>query len=116
WQPKKVVGNDSLSYSNRNELKMLKTDKSEIEANVLSDALLYETLLKVRNGDFSERFPSDRTGISGKFLDTFNEIIELNEQLVKQFTKAGKIIGKEGKLSQRVKLDGGKGDWITCVD
>ncbi|WP_017730172.1 HAMP domain-containing protein [Nafulsella turpanensis] len=89
--------------------------KSEIEANVLSDVRLYETLLKIKNGDFSVRFPVDKTGIAGKFWDTFNEIVELNEQLVNEFSKAGKIIGKEGKLSQRVELQGGKGSWNTCV-
>ncbi len=88
---------------------------SEVENSILSDSTLIETLLKVKNGDFSVRFPADRVGLTGKFWDTLNEIVELNEQLVKEFSNAGKTIGKEGKLSQRVELQGGKGSWHTCV-
>ncbi|AHM63257.1 GAF sensor hybrid histidine kinase [Flammeovirgaceae bacterium 311] len=88
---------------------------SEIQDSVVSDSKLYNTLLKVRNGDFSVRFPSDQVGLAGKFWDTLNEVIELNEMLVKEITDTGKVIGKEGRISKRMELQGAKGSWNTCV-
>ena len=35
----------------------------------------------VRGGDFSVRLPGDRTGLSGKIADTFNEIVAANQRM-----------------------------------
>ena len=53
--------------------------QTEIQNSVISDSELFNTLLKVRNGNFSVRFPSDQVGLSGKFWDTLNEIIEIKK-------------------------------------
>src|ERR1700694_96059 len=74
----------------------------------LDDSINSRELLKVladmRNGDFSVRMPNDGIGLSGKIYDTLNDIITLNEILVKELTEARKIIGKQGKLNHRVEL------------
>src|SRR5579871_4818611 len=72
------------------------------------DDSFFTTLLKVRNGDFSVRMPVDRVGLKGKIYDTLNEIIELNEKMVIEFEKVGHGIGKQGKLTQRVEIDGAR--------
>src|SRR4029077_8126324 len=48
--------------------------------------------------------------------DALNEIIEMNEKMVFEFEKVGNSIGKQGKLTQRVEIDGARGSWGTCVD
>jgi HAMP domain-containing protein/signal transduction histidine kinase/CheY-like chemotaxis protein len=88
----------------------------EMEDTVLTEAELFKTLLKVRNGNFSVRLPADQIGIKGKICDTLNEIIELNERMVFEFEKVGTSIGKQGKLTKRVELDGARGSWGSCVD
>ncbi len=82
----------------------------------LSDSELYNTLVKVRNGNFSVRLPGDQVGIKGKIYDTINEIIQLNETMVFEFEQVGNSIGKQGKLTQRVEIDGARGAWGQCVD
>jgi len=82
----------------------------------LADSEFFSTLLKVRNGDFSVRMPVDQIGLKGKIYDTLNEIIELNEKMVVEFEKVGYSIGKQGKLTQRVQIDGARGSWGQCVD
>jgi len=78
---------------------------------------LLKVLVQVRNGDFSARMPSDGIGLSGKIYDTINEIIGLNELLVKELTEARKIIGKQGKLNHRVELPRlAQGSWNTAVE
>ncbi|MES2329614.1 MAG: HAMP domain-containing protein [Bacteroidota bacterium] len=82
----------------------------------IDSSLLLSVLTEVKNGNFSVRMPSDELGISGKIADTLNEIIELNEKMMNEFTNAGKIIGKQGKLTERIPLPNAKGSWHKGVD
>src|SRR5688500_18941760 len=82
----------------------------------LDKKLLLNALTAVRNGDFSQRLPSEWVGINGKIADRFNEIIELNEAMARELERIRKTVGEQGKISQRVSLDGGKGTWLTMVD
>ncbi len=93
-----------------------KTMKSKKIEGELSDSDLFKILFKVKNGNFSVRLPEDQVGIKGKICDTINAIIELNEKMVVEFEKVGNSIGKQGKLTQRVEIDGAKGSWGACVE
>src|SRR6187401_2064203 len=65
---------------------------------------LLRLLLQVQEGNFSVRMPGDKLGISGKICDTLNGIIQLNEALVEELTKARNTIGLKGHLNHRVEL------------
>ncbi|MEP7109839.1 MAG: hypothetical protein ABI760_17720 [Ferruginibacter sp.] len=77
---------------------------------------LLQVLVEVKNGNFNVRMPIDQLGISGKICDTLNEIISFNEKMMMEFTRAGNTIGKQGKLTQRIEVPGGRGSWSTGVD
>jgi HAMP domain-containing protein len=77
---------------------------------------LLKVLMEVKNGNFSVRMPIDEVGLNGKICDTLNDIIVLNERMMYEFTKAGSIIGKQGKLTQRIEVPNAKGSWGTGVD
>ena len=100
----------------KNELVKNGTEKFHKNGNEITDNELFAVLLKVKNGNFSIRLPEDQVGIKGKICDSLNEIIELNERMVIEFEKVGNSIGKQGKLTQRVQIDGARGSWDTCVD
>ncbi len=89
---------------------------TEHPAEVYSDRLLLEVLMQVRAGNFDVRMPIDQTGLNGKICDALNDIISMNKNMVDEFTKAGNIIGKQGKLTQRIELPQAKGAWSTAVD
>jgi HAMP domain-containing protein/signal transduction histidine kinase/CheY-like chemotaxis protein len=86
------------------------------DESLVNDKELLRILMQVRNGNFSVRMPIDETGIKGKICDTLNEIISLNEEMMREFTKAGNTIGKQGKLTQRIEVPNAKGSWATGVD
>jgi len=86
------------------------------DESLVNDKELLRILMQVRNGNFSVRMPIDETGIKGKICDTLNEIISLNEEMMREFTKAGNTIGKQGKLTQRIEVPNAKGAWATGVD
>ncbi len=73
-------------------------------------------LTEVRNGNFNVRMPIDQYGINGKICDALNDIILFNERMMHEFTKAGNIIGKQGKLTQRIELPHVRGDWSTGIE
>ena len=62
---------------------------------------LLAALLAFRKGDFSVRLPIDLDGIDGKIADAFNDVIELNERMADELERLSRVVGKEGKISQR---------------
>jgi hypothetical protein len=85
-------------------------------AGLMDSRELLRVLTDVKAGNFSARMPFDQVGISGKICDTLNEIISMNEKMMHEFTRAGHIIGKQGKLNQRIEVPYAKGMWSTGVD
>src|SRR5579872_790294 len=87
---------------------------------VLSDALDKRELLKIllafRRGDFSVRLKTDSGGADGRIADTLNEIIELNDRMVREFARISNAVGKEGRINQRANLGNHGGGWGACVD
>src|SRR4029077_8290583 len=72
---------------------------------------MLHALQAVRFGDFSVRLPGDRTGLSGKIADTFNEIVAANECMAQQLEHVGQGVGREDKARPRVKFALASGAW-----
>ena len=88
--------------------------------NIPSDKLdtkeLLHVLLAVKQGDFSVQMPVDQVGLPGKIADAVNGIIEINEYITKEFQKMSRMVGKEGKTTQRALTRGLGGNWADCID
>src|SRR5271156_298054 len=76
---------------------------------------LLQIVKAVRNGDFSVRFPATE-GIASDIGEAFNDIIELNDNLAKELSRVSKVVGHEGKMTERVSIGSIKGSWSTAVD
>ena len=85
-----------------------------------SDELNLKQLLTVldayRKGDFSTRMPNDLVGLPGKVADTLNDIIDRGVETTIEFERVAQLVGKQGKLDERIKLPGMKGSWAKLVD
>ena len=84
-------------------------------AEELDAKLLLATLMALKKGDLSVRMPSDWTGVSGKIADTLNEIIETKEKMVKTVTEVSRVVGREGRLTQRAAVPNMVGGWATII-
>jgi HAMP domain-containing protein/CheY-like chemotaxis protein/signal transduction histidine kinase len=84
-------------------------------AEELDAKLLLATLMALKKGDFGARMPSDWTGVSGKIADTLNEIIETKEKMVKAVTDVSRVVGREGRLTQRASVPNVVGGWATII-
>ena len=78
--------------------------------------VLLKVLNAVKKGDFSARMPEDLTGLPGKIADALNDIVELNEQMARGFGRASEIVGKEGRLAERVTVAHASGSWARKID
>jgi HAMP domain-containing protein/CheY-like chemotaxis protein/signal transduction histidine kinase len=68
-------------------------------------------LQTMRDGDFSVRLPGTWTGLSGKIADTFNDIVAANQQMSRELSRVGQVIGKEGRTRERVRFHESRGSW-----
>jgi HAMP domain-containing protein len=77
---------------------------------------LLAALRALRKGDFSARLPLRWPGLAGKVADTFNEIVEMNERLASELARLNRVVGKQGKITQRAAPSGMTGGWVECVE
>src|SRR3954466_2618288 len=76
---------------------------------------LLVVLTALKKGDFSARMPADLTGLAGKIADTLNDIIESNQLLSEGITDVSRVVGREGRLTQRATIPSMVGGWATIV-
>src|SRR5262249_26453888 len=77
---------------------------------------LLKALSALKKGDYSVRLPLDWGGLSGKVAEPFNDVAELNERMAKELERLGRVVGKEGKLSQRGHIGDVGGFWRDAID
>ena len=77
--------------------------------------LINRALQSVRKGDFSVRLSPDRRGSARPIAENLNEIVELNERLADEIARISRVVGKEGKITQRAAIEKAEGEWKSCV-
>jgi signal transduction histidine kinase/HAMP domain-containing protein/DNA-binding response OmpR family regulator len=92
-----------------------KSDKRVERAAALDRRQLLTALTALKKGDFSVRLPIDWEGIDGKIADTFNDVVELNDRMAKELERLGRVVGKEGRISQRASIGEVSGAWADTV-
>ena len=91
-----------------------KTNGSDFDTGQLLAALM-----AFKRGDFSTRLPDDWTGVPGKIADTFNAVIETNHRMTQELEHMVRVVGKEGRISQRASLGEVSNSWadaIQCIN
>src|SRR5256886_701890 len=88
----------------------------EVSRDTLDQRQLLQVLTAFEKGDFTVRMPVELTGMAGKIADTLNEILERQQELVKEFEQVSIAVGKEGHVSQRASLQGATGGWAACIE
>ena len=78
--------------------------------------VLLNVLAQVREGDFTARMPLDWTGVAGKVADGLNDVIIANQALGTELARVSEVVGKQGRLSQRVVLGGWTQSWSGSVE
>jgi HAMP domain-containing protein/CheY-like chemotaxis protein/signal transduction histidine kinase len=84
--------------------------------SLLDPRQLLAVLMALKKGDFSVRMPSDLIGMDGKIADTLNEIMENSAAITHCIVKASRVVGRDGRLSQRCSAPQLGGRWATIIN
>ncbi len=73
---------------------------------------MLRALTAVVAGDFSVRL-EPREGLAGQVTERINQVAALNERRTKELIRASRVIGREGRMTERLAEVGAEGDWST---
>jgi len=76
---------------------------------------LLSALRSLRRGDFSVRLPEDDPEFDSEIATLFNEVVELNQDMAREFERLSVVVGKEGKITQRGRLKNATGEWENAI-
>ena len=92
--------------------------KPTSDARDVSDLrALRDALRAIERGDFGARFhPRARRGVLYDISEAFNAVAERNASLTSELVRVEQLVGREGRMTERVALaPGAAGDWSLCV-
>lgn len=86
------------------------------ESVTLKNSDILRAMQALREGDFSTRLSGDYVGLDADLANTFNDVVSLNENLMRQLQELGQDIGKNGITERRGELPEATGDWQACIE
>ncbi len=76
---------------------------------------MLQALLSLRSGDFSIQLNDEVGGVDGRIAEAFNDIVDLNRNMAQELDRLSRVVGKEGRLSQRATVGSLKGAWADSM-
>ncbi|MFL5966519.1 MAG: HAMP domain-containing protein, partial [Gaiellaceae bacterium] len=76
---------------------------------------LAAALRAARDGESNVRL-SAKSGAMGDVTKAFNQLAERRETLTRELGRVSRVIGREGRMTERAQLTGAKGSWKESVD
>src|SRR2546422_1035451 len=80
---------------------------------------LLAALIAFKKGDFTVRLPNELKGIDGQIVELFNSIVSVNQIMTDEFERISRVVGKEGRLSERINLSnigGSRMGWVKSIN
>ena len=78
-------------------------------------ARLEQALRAAAAGDFRVRLPGRRKDEVGRLEAAYNELVARNAALEAELVRIGQIIGREGRMTERARLQHADGGWSTTI-
>ncbi|WP_245687072.1 HAMP domain-containing protein [Streptacidiphilus griseoplanus] len=70
----------------------------------------------MRDGNFRRRLTVPGDGVMAEIAAVFNEVAERNQHLTGELARVRRVVGREGRLSERLEIGAGEGAWGSAVD
>jgi len=90
-------------------------NRPQTNGNDFDTGQLLAALMAFKRGDFSARLPEDWVGVPGKIADTFNTVIETNQRMARELERIGRVVGKEGRITQRASIGEVTNSWADAI-
>ncbi|MBH1938710.1 HAMP domain-containing protein [Streptomyces sp. AV19] len=77
---------------------------------------LLSALEAMRDGNFRKRLTVSGDGVLSEVAAVFNEVADRNLQLTGELARVRRVVGREGKLTERLEVGGCEGAWAAAID
>ncbi|MFB7459572.1 HAMP domain-containing protein [Streptomyces sp. NPDC056188] len=86
------------------------------EVDTASLNRLLAALVSMRDGNFRRRLTVSGDGVMSEIAAVFNEVAERNLHLTGELSRVRRMVGREGKLTERLETGACEGSWATAID
>ncbi|MEU6812713.1 HAMP domain-containing protein [Streptomyces sp. NPDC046831] len=77
---------------------------------------LLAALVSMRDGNFRKRLTVSGDGVLSEIAAVFNEVADRNLHLTGELARVRRVVGREGKLTERLETGACEGSWSAAVD
>ncbi|MFI7502642.1 HAMP domain-containing protein [Streptomyces sp. NPDC049687] len=77
---------------------------------------LLSALVSMRDGNFRKRLTVSGDGVMSEIAAVFNEVADRNLHLTGELSRVRRMVGREGKLTERLEAGACEGSWATAID
>jgi CheY-like chemotaxis protein/signal transduction histidine kinase/HAMP domain-containing protein len=77
---------------------------------------LLEALKAANEGGTGIRLSTRKAGIVGELGRAFNELADTRERTTKELVRVSSVVGRDGRLSERARINGASGTWATSLE
>ncbi|MFD8819600.1 HAMP domain-containing protein, partial [Streptomyces sp. NPDC059627] len=77
---------------------------------------LLVALTSMRDGNFRKRLTVSGDGVMSEIAAVFNEVADRNLHLTGELSRVRRVVGREGKLTERLETGACEGSWAAAID
>ncbi|RIH59258.1 HAMP domain-containing protein [Streptomyces sp. SHP22-7] len=77
---------------------------------------LLAALVAMREGNFRKRLTVSGDGVMSEIAAVFNEVADRNLHLTGELARVRRVVGREGKLTERLETGACEGSWAAAID
>ncbi|WP_107093192.1 HAMP domain-containing protein [Streptomyces sp. MMG1121] len=77
---------------------------------------LLVALVSMRDGNFRKRLTVSGDGVMSEIAAVFNEVADRNMHLTGELSRVRRMVGREGKLTERLETGACEGSWASAID
>ncbi|MEU1851081.1 HAMP domain-containing protein [Streptomyces sp. NPDC019990] len=77
---------------------------------------LMTALVAMREGNFRKRLTVSGDGVMAEIAAVFNEVADRNLHLTGELARVRRMVGREGKLTERLETGACEGSWAAAID
>ncbi|AIS00891.1 HAMP domain-containing protein [Streptomyces glaucescens] len=77
---------------------------------------LLTALVAMRDGNFRKRLTVSGDGVMAEIAAVFNEVADRNLHLTGELSRVRRVVGREGKLTERLETGACEGSWAAAID
>ncbi|WP_343242133.1 HAMP domain-containing protein [Streptomyces sp. SID9727] len=95
---------------------MKKQRNGTVEVDAAALHRLLAGLVAMRDGNFRRRVTVSGEGVMAELAAVFNEVADRNVHLTGELARVRRVVGREGKLTERLETGACEGSWAAAID